>query len=45
MARVTAELHQDAAREWQFNYLFVDVDAPVPQRVVLIHPQYAPQSP
>eukprot|EP00884_Botryococcus_braunii_P008078 jgi/Botrbrau1/17271/Bobra.0015s0029.1 len=45
VARVTAELHQDAARQWQFDYLFVEVDAPLPQRVTLIHPQYAPHIP
>jgi hypothetical protein len=45
VARVTAELHQDTGRQWQFDYLIVDVDAPLPQRVILIHPQYAPQIP
>lgn len=39
-ARVTADMYQDSSKQWQYAFLFVDVDAPVPQRVVIVGPQY-----
>ena len=41
-ARVSADMYQDEKREWQYAFLYVEVDSPVPQRVVLIEPQYRP---
>ena len=35
-ARVTADMYQDASKQWQYSFLFVDVDAPVPQLVVIV---------
>ena len=40
VGRVNADLYQDATKQWQYYYLYVDVDAPVPQRLVLVSPQY-----
>ncbi|KAK9795197.1 hypothetical protein WJX73_004391 [Symbiochloris irregularis] len=40
-ARVTADMYQDDSKQWQYSFLFVDVDAPVPQRVILVGPQYS----
>lgn len=39
-ARVSAEMYQDEKKVWQYAFLYVEVDSPVPQRVVLIEPQY-----
>lgn len=40
-ARVTADMYQDGSKQWQYSFLFVDVDAPVPQRVAIVGPQYS----
>ena len=39
-ARVSAEMYQDDKKEWQYAFLYVEVDSPVPQRLVLVGPQY-----
>lgn len=40
-ATVHADMYMDGSKEWQYTYLYVDVDAPYPQRLVLVNPQYA----
>ncbi|KAL0024525.1 hypothetical protein WJX79_000831 [Trebouxia sp. C0005] len=39
-ALISADMYQDAAKQWQYAFLFVDVTNPTPQRLVLIGPQY-----
>lgn len=39
-ARVSAEMYLDEKKEWQYAFLFLEVDSPVPQRVVLVEPKY-----
>jgi len=43
-ATVHADMFMDGAKVWQYTYLYVDVDAPYPQRLVLVNPQYAAAS-
>jgi len=40
-ATVHADMYVDKNKEWKYTYLYVDVDAPYPQRLVLVNPQYA----
>jgi len=39
VGRVSADMYQDAARQWQFYYLLVDVDGGR-GRISIVHPQY-----
>ena len=40
-ARVSAEMYQDENKHWHYAFLYVEVDSPVPQRIVLVEPHYA----
>ena len=39
VGRVSADMYQDASRQWQFYYLLVDVDGGR-GRISIVHPQY-----
>ncbi len=36
-ATINTDMFKDG-KEWRYNYLYLDVQAPVPQQVVLIRP-------
>ena len=36
--RVNAELYQDEAKQWQYRFLFMDMDHPYPQRLTIVDP-------
>ena len=40
VARISADMFQDEATKWQYSFLYVNVDSPTPQRLVLVEPQY-----
>lgn len=39
-AVVSADMYQDASKQWQYSFLYVDMGSPTPQRLVLIDPQF-----
>ena len=39
-ARVSAEMYQDDSKQWQYAFLYMDLEYPVPTRVTLIEPRY-----
>lgn len=40
VGRVSADLYKDVgSKDWRFNFLFVDIDGRIPQRIMLIEPQ------
>jgi hypothetical protein len=36
-ATVNADMYKDAG-QWRYNFLYLDVESPVPQQVVLVRP-------
>ncbi|KAK9805149.1 hypothetical protein WJX72_002065 [[Myrmecia] bisecta] len=40
LARVSADMYQDTNKDWQYAFLYVDVDSPTPQRLVLVEPRF-----
>jgi len=39
-ARVSAEMYLDDSKQWQYAFLYMDLEYPVPTRVTLIEPRY-----
>ena len=39
VGKVSADLYKDASSEWQFKFLYVDIDGRIPQRILLVKPQ------
>ncbi len=39
-ARVSAEMYLDDSKQWQYSFLYMDLEHPVPTRVTLIEPRY-----
>lgn len=40
VGKVSADLYKDASNEWQFKFLYVDIDGRIPQRILLVDPQH-----
>ena len=38
VGRVSADMYKDSSKQWQYLFLYVDADVPVPSRVTIISP-------